>query len=73
MSNDYIFSVLRPRSRELFDASNLNHRKEYAYFVKYSKWKDGCPYYLEHPFASIPDMINSKLLAYYLKRLIDDV
>ena len=36
-------------------------------FFRYKKWGDsGCPFYLEWPYLTIPDMLKSKLTKYYL-------
>lgn len=63
----YYESVLKPRERVHFDPSNTDHVKDYANFIKYSGWKDGCKYLLEQPYQDIPSMINNKLIKHFLK------
>jgi hypothetical protein len=48
--------------REVFDASNPVHIEEVKYFMQYSKWKDICPFFLEWPYLTIPDMIKDKIV-----------
>jgi hypothetical protein len=36
---------------------------DFARFVKYNNWKDGCAYYLEDPYGDIPTMIRHKIAA----------
>jgi hypothetical protein len=49
MTNEYRQSVLAPKPRVLFDPRNRKHMLDFARFVKYNNWKDGCNYYLEDP------------------------
>jgi hypothetical protein len=51
------------RRRRFFD---INDRKDIAsakYFFTHHSWRNesGCPFVLEYPFVSVPDMIRSKL------------
>ena len=62
----YRKSAIAPRSRVLFDASNEEHLKDYAKFLKLNNWKDGCSYLLEDPYEDIPAMINAKVVAHFL-------
>jgi hypothetical protein len=59
------------RARVNFDPTNKQHRLDYAQFIKYNNWKDGCRYLLEEPYMDIPTMINDKLVNYYLKPLLE--
>ena len=63
MNNPYRKSVLAPKPRVVFDPSNRKHMLDFARFVKYNGWKDGCSYYLEDPYSDIPTMIRAKIAA----------
>jgi hypothetical protein len=49
------------KPRIAFDPKNKKHMLDFAKFVKYNNWKDGCSYYLEEPFSDIPTMIRAKI------------
>lgn len=56
------------RQRVLFDVNNKKHIDQYAKFLRDSKWEaPGCPFSLEYPWMSIPDMIKDKLVRKFLK------
>lgn len=73
MANTYRKSVLVPKERVLFDPRNRKHMLDFAKFVKYNGWKDGCDFYLEDPFTDIPSMIRSKIadsiLSIYMEKV----
>ena len=48
--------------REVFDPKNPNHIEEVKHFMQYNKWKDICPFFLEWPYLTIPDMIKDKIV-----------
>jgi hypothetical protein len=48
--------------REVFDAKNPKHIEEVKYFMKNSKWNGICPFFLEWPYLTIPDMIKDKIV-----------
>lgn len=73
MLNGYRRSVLAPKQRIAFDPSNKKHMLDFARFVKYNNWKDGCRYYLEDPFTDIPTMIRSKIADHTLSKLVEKV
>jgi len=55
------------RQRVLFDASNKEHVQVYRKFIVDRKWGSvGCPYELEWPYLTIPDMIKDKIIMQYL-------
>lgn len=58
---NYRKSVLAPRERVLFNPRNRKHMLDFAKFVKYNSWRDGCMYYLEDPHTDIPTMIRAKI------------
>ena len=57
--------VQRPRHR--FDPSNKKHVEVYRLFLVDHRWDGGCPFELEWPYLSIPDMIKDKVIHHFLK------
>lgn len=57
-------------SKDFFNPDNKDHLKQVGYFMKYNKWKNKCPFILEWPHDSIPNMIKEKL-AQNLSKLVD--
>jgi hypothetical protein len=49
-------------SHRKFDPKNKKDIEEYSYFVVNNRWKDGCPFHLEWPHLSVPDMIKDKII-----------
>ncbi len=59
-------SVQRQRVR--FNPAEKEHIESYRSFVVKQKWDSpGCPFELEWPYLSIPDMIKDKIINHYLK------
>lgn len=59
--------VLTIKPRILFDINNKKHMDTVAKFLKNSAWgKDGCPFVLEEPWLSIPDMLKDKIVRKHL-------
>lgn len=51
------------KRRYPFDINDEQHVARYAKFLKTGSWgKTGCPFILEHPYDTIPEMINVKLV-----------
>lgn len=65
--------VLAPRERVVFDPSNRKHMLDFAKFIKYNGWRDGCSYYLEDPYSDIPTMIRAKIADYVVTSLTEKV
>ena len=56
------------RQRVRFCPDDKKHIDQYRNFVVKRKWDNpGCPYELEWPYLSIPDMIKDKIINHYLK------
>ena len=56
------------RPKRLFDVSNKKDVNSYTKFLRTGSWGyDGCPYVLEFPYLTIPDMIKDKLVHKFLK------
>ena len=73
MTNSYRKSSLIPKTRVVFDPANTTHMLDFAKFVRYNNWKDGCSYYLEDPFTDIPTMIYSKIANHTLTKFMEKV
>lgn len=69
----YHKSSLTPKVRALFNPNNRDHMVDFARFVKYNNWKNGCDYYLEDPYTDIPTMIRSKIADFALSRYLEKV
>ena len=54
-----------------FDPCNRVDLEEFQYFRENRKWRDNCPFELEYPFLSIPDMITQKLIDTYFDLMLD--
>ena len=50
------------RSRDIFNPNNKEHIEAYKQFLLESRWKNGCPFFLEFPFLTIPHMIQDKIV-----------
>ena len=51
-----------------FNPEEKKHVEHYRNFVVKRKWDNpGCPFELEWPYLSIPDMIKDKIINHYLK------
>lgn len=53
--------------RKTFDPADKKDIEEYRYFLTYNKWKNGCPFYLDWPYLTIPDMIKDRVTKFTLK------
>lgn len=54
--------------KEVFDPNNKKHSEIFKKFLQNYAWgSNGCPFILEEPYLSIPDMIKDKLVRHYLK------
>lgn len=73
MTNTYRRSVLAPKTRIQFEPSNEKHMLDFARFVKYNNWKDGCSYFLEDPYTDIPAMVRAKIADYALSKFMGKV
>lgn len=71
--NTYRKFALAPKERVVFDPKNRKHMLDFARFVKYNTWKNGCSYYLEDPYSDIPTMIRAKIADYVVLNLAEKV
>lgn len=60
--------IIKSRIRAKFDIRNKDHVQSFKSFLAQKKWgSSGCPFELEYPWTSVPDMIKDKLVRHYLK------
>ena len=45
-----------------FEPNNKEHMEEFRFFLKNSRWRSGCPFFLEWPHENVPDMIKDKIV-----------
>lgn len=51
------------KQKIFFDPKNKKHIKMYKDFLASNQWgKEGCPFILEFPYLTIPDMIKDKMI-----------
>ena len=56
--------------KRYFDVNSKEDIKEYKFFLDNNRWKNNCPFNLEDPYLSIPDMIRIKLVDKYIEGMI---
>ena len=56
-----------------FDPLNKDHMIDFARFVKYNNWKNGCQYILEENFLDIPTMIRFKIIDQVLSQFAEEI
>ena len=62
-----IFDTM-PRQKRLFDVTSKKDIAVYKKFLESGAWGiECCPFALEEPYISVPDMIKDKLIYYFLK------
>jgi hypothetical protein len=71
--SSYRKSALVPKVRVVFDPKNRKHMLDFARFVKYNGWREGCSYYLEDPYSDIPTMIRAKIADAVVESLTEKV
>ena len=60
--------MIYTKERVKFNLSNKSHVEMYRGFLQTSSWgHSGCPFELEFPYTTIPDMIKDKLIHKFLK------
>lgn len=69
--NTDTWSVLSENAnkRRRFDPSDKADLKEFSYFIKHNRWKNGCPFYVEWPYRDIISMCQSKYTKFMLEKL----
>jgi hypothetical protein len=56
-----IIETLQKKKRT-FDENSKEDLETAKFFFENHRWKDGCPFILEYPYLSVPDMIRDKLV-----------
>ena len=60
--------MIYTKERITFKITDKNHVEMYRNFLRTGAWgKGGCPFELEFPYTTIPDMIKDKLIHKFLK------
>ena len=60
--------ILTTRDRRQFNPSNKQDVECFRQFLVKSGWgSGGCPFELERPWLTVPDMIKDKLVRHFLK------
>ena len=60
--------MIYSKERVKFNVNNKQHVEMYRGFLENSYWgRTGCPFELEFPYVTIPDMIKDKLVHKFLK------
>lgn len=61
--------VLKFSNKRKFDVTSKKDVEIYKHFLVYNNWKSSgsCPFELEYPYLSVPDMIKDKLIRKFLK------
>jgi hypothetical protein len=59
-------TIIRPK--RYFNVSNTKDVTLFKKFMQTGAWGvEGCPFTLEYPYLTVPDMIKDKLVCKYLK------
>lgn len=65
---NHISWVQIKNSKRLFDCNNETDVEAYKSFLKTNSWgKNACPFVLEFPYLTVPDMIKDKMIHHLLK------
>ena len=48
--------------RQVFNPTNPKHMDEVRFFMHHNRWDGICPFFLEWPYLTIPDMIKDKIV-----------
>lgn len=60
--------MIYTKERIKFNVNSKEHVEMYKTFLTKSYWgRTGCPFELEFPYTTIPDMIKDKLIHKFLK------
>lgn len=57
---------LTTNQKRIFDPSKKEDVSLLKYFLKLSKWGKPCPFLLEEPYLTIPDMVKDKYIKFSL-------
>lgn len=57
-------------TKRRFNSNSKKDLLEYKFFLDNNKWIENCPFELEYPYLSIPDMIRCKLIENYFDKML---
>jgi hypothetical protein len=62
-------TAIKSSNKRKFDMNKKQDIEIYKYFLQTNSWKiaGSCPFEIEYPYLSVPDMIKDKLVRKYLK------
>lgn len=64
-------SLMNRFNKRQFDVTNETDLEEYRYFLANAKWRNAtCPFEVEWPYLTIPQMINEKIAEHYLFNIV---
>ena len=58
--------------KKSFDVNSAKDLREYQNYLRNKSWGKGCPFELEWPYLSIPEMIQHKIISTHLSKIIKD-
>lgn len=59
-------TIIKPKRH--FDVANKADVARFSSFLSTGAWgREGCPFTLEYPYLTVPDMIKDKLVHKFLK------
>jgi len=56
--------------KRYFDPLSKVDVQEYKYFLDNNRWKDRCPFILEWPHLTIPEMIRTQLIKTHIEAML---
>ena len=61
--------AIKSANKRKFDLNDKKDIEIYKSFLETNSWKitGSCPFQLEYPYLTVPDMIKDKLIRKYLK------
>lgn len=61
-------ALLKQRLKRKFDIKSKQDLEVVKYYLTHGTWGSaGCPFEIEDPYVSIPDMIKDKITRHFLK------
>jgi hypothetical protein len=57
-------------SKRDFNANDKEDLAEFRFFLKNNKWRTPCPFNLEWPYLSVPEMIKNKIVNAHINKLV---
>lgn len=61
-------ALLKQKIKRKFNIKSQVDLEAFRYYLAHTSWgPQGCPFEIEDPYASIPDMIKDKIARHFLK------